>query len=93
LEKALADSSPEVATTAAHALCRLDRPDRAVPVLVRLLRHESPWVRLASANVLDRIGKQACPALGAMRQASADESPANLYVRWTLAHALKHLGE
>jgi uncharacterized protein HemY len=85
LTKTLDDVSPEIAIAAAEALCRLHRTEKALPVLASHLAHADPRVRLASANVLDRLGPQAKPASQAIRKALADERAENFYVRWALS--------
>ena len=92
LQKALTDPSVEVRIVAAEALCRIDREGAALPVLIETLSHESRWVGLRAANVLDRIGKKALPAVGAMKKAAEDPSRENMFIRWVLDHALKQLG-
>ncbi|RMH68307.1 MAG: DUF229 domain-containing protein [Bacteroidetes bacterium] len=67
LTDALADPSPTVAIAAARALCRMDQPDEALPVLVQHLRGDRQWVRLHAALVLDEIDDQARPAIDAMK--------------------------
>lgn len=89
--KATTDGAPEVRIAAAHALCNLGRAEDALPVLLSALSGDEEWARLAAANVLDRIGPKAAPAVDAMRRAAADEGPGNRYVRWVLLHALREL--
>ena len=89
LTRALGDPSPEVQIAAAHALCNLNRESAARPVLVQALQHESMWVRLAAANVLDYIGEKARPAIEPMKRAVQDQSHANRYIRWTLDHVIE----
>jgi N-sulfoglucosamine sulfohydrolase len=93
LRNRLADPSAEVRIVAAEALCRVDRSQAAVPVLVDALKHDSHWVRLQAAGALDRIGERARPALAALKQAAADPSRENMFVRWVVNHTLKQLGE
>jgi uncharacterized sulfatase len=93
LQKALGDRCVEVRIVAAEALCRVDREDAALPVLIEALGHESRWVRLQAANVLDRIGPKARPAVGAMRKLAEDPSRENMFIRWVVAHTLRELGE
>ena len=73
---------------AAEVLCRLNHPDAPLPVLVEALEHESPWVRLYSANVLDRIGPQALPALESIKKAAKGK---DMYIRWVFGHTVKTL--
>lgn len=67
LADALADPSPTVAIAAARALCRMDEPEKALPVLVEHLRGNRQWVRLHAALVLDEIDAQARPVVDAMK--------------------------
>jgi uncharacterized sulfatase len=92
LQKALDDPAVEVRIVAAEALCRIDRDELALPVLVQALSHQSRWVGLQAANVLDRIGDKARPAVGAMKKAVQDPSQENLFIRWVLDHTLRQLG-
>jgi len=91
LQKALSDPSVEVRIVAAEALCRIDRADAALPVLLDAFTHESEWVRLQAANSLDRIGEKARPAIDAIRKAAEDPSRENMFIRWVMAHTLKQL--
>ena len=88
LSKALRDASPDVRLAAAEALCSLGRCDDALPVLIDGLKHDSEWVRLRAANVLDRIDGKARPALAEMKRASKDP---NRDVRKVMGHALAEL--
>ena len=69
LEKALSDDAPNVTIAAAEALCNLGEVDKAMPVLLAGLEHDSPLIRLRAINVLDRLGEEARPAIQAMRDA------------------------
>jgi arylsulfatase A-like enzyme len=65
----LEDSSGAVQVAAAEALARLGRVDAALPVLERRLKDTgSPWFGLQAANVFERLGEQARPALPALRE-------------------------
>jgi uncharacterized sulfatase len=61
LLNALRDPEPEVAITAAEALCYAGHAGPALPVIVRYLRDDRQYVAIAAANVADRIGEQARP--------------------------------
>lgn len=63
----LADESPTVRVAAARALCNLDRPAAALPVLTDVLNNGAQWERLHAAIVFDEMGEQARPALDTMR--------------------------
>jgi HEAT repeat protein len=72
LRKKLEDPSGAVQVAAAEALARLGRVDVALPALERRLKDaDSPWFGLQAANVLDRLGEQARPALPVMREVLA----------------------
>lgn len=102
LKQALHDSSPEVALTAAEALCYAGQPDSALPVITRYLHAESQYVAIAAGNVADRIGEQARPIRAVMQEViktsaakSADRGNLStryfLFVDWLLSHALREL--
>ena len=70
LKKCLEDSSGAVQVAAAEALTRQGKADAALPVLEKWLGNtDNPWFSLQAANVLDRLGELARPALPAMRKA------------------------
>lgn len=63
MEKALGDESAVVRIAAARALCRLDVPKKALPVLTKELDEGEQWERLHAAIVLDEIDEMARPVL------------------------------
>ncbi len=68
LRRLLEDSSGAVQVAAAEALARMGGPEAALPALERRLKGAaSPWFGLQAANVLDRLGESARPALPVMR--------------------------
>ena len=69
LIRALEDPAPVVRTAAAHALCRLNEPNRALPVLTSVLHEGEQWERLHAVIVLDEIDEQARPVIESMRMA------------------------
>lgn len=69
LQKAMDDPAPYVAVTAAEGLCSLGEVDAAIPVLIAGLEDESALIRLRAITILDRLGEQARPAIGAMKKA------------------------
>ncbi|MBI1313035.1 sulfatase-like hydrolase/transferase [bacterium] len=71
LKQTLHDDSENVRVAAARALCRMDQPDDALPVLVEVLDHGSQWARVHAANVLDELDEQARPVLDAMQRNKA----------------------
>lgn len=91
LRKALNAPSVEVRIVAAEALCRIDREEAALPVLLDAMTHKSEWVRLQAANSLDRIGEKARPAIDTIRKAAEDPSRENMFIRWVMAHTLRQL--
>ena len=69
LRKRLEDSSGAVQVAVAEALARIGKTDAALPVLERWVKNaESPFFALQAANVLDRLGESARPALPALKQ-------------------------
>lgn len=63
----LSDSESAVRTAAARALCRMNHPNPALPVLIEELKTGAQWERLHAAIVLDEIDKQALPVIEQMR--------------------------
>ena len=95
LRQKLDDPSGAVQVAAVEALARQGKVAIALPVLERwLARDDGPWFGLQAANVLDRLGESARPALGAMRErlqrvAGADGlSDPMQYQRRILEHAI-----
>ena len=68
MEKALKDPSSAVRTAASRALCRMDIPDKALPVLINELTQGTQWERLHAAIVLDEIDEQARPVIEQMKE-------------------------
>lgn len=64
----LNDPSENVRVAAARALCNMDKPANALPVLVSVLDDGSQWARVHAANVLDEIDQQASPVIDAMKR-------------------------
>ncbi len=86
LEEALKDEHARF--YAAEALAKLGLPDKALPVLIALLEHESPSFRKAAAKTLGEIGPPAKAAVPALREALKDKTH---YVRKAAAAALKKI--
>ena len=63
----LKDKSAAVRIASARALCNLDQPGPALPVLISDLRNGAQWERLQAAIVLDELDEQARPVLEQMR--------------------------
>jgi hypothetical protein len=83
----LEDASGAVQIAAAEALARPGQTAIALPVLERWLDNtDHPFFALQAANVLDRLGEAARPALSAMRQVSATG-----YLQRILEHAIAAL--
>ena len=76
---ALLDKSPVVQVAAARALCLLDHPDRALPVLSQVLSEGRQWERLQAAIVLDEIDEMARPVISEMHKALKPKE--NLYAK------------
>jgi uncharacterized sulfatase len=68
---AINDQSESVRVAAARALCRMERPEEALPVLIDVLDNGSQWARVHAANVLDEIDEQARPAIEGMKRNNA----------------------
>lgn len=93
LVAALDDEFPEVALMAAEALAGFGRTAAALPVVTRHLEHDDPLVRLAAANLADRLGAAAAPLTPLLRRV-AEVKPAGdlpLMVQWVAQHALRGL--
>jgi arylsulfatase A-like enzyme len=73
---ALADPAPDVRMTAAEALFALGEGEKALPVLVALLRHPSRILRNETLLALCRIGPQ---ARGALPHLAAAAEPSALH--------------
>jgi arylsulfatase A-like enzyme/lysophospholipase L1-like esterase len=83
LRKRLDDPSGAVQIAAAEALAQSGKPDIALPVLERWIQNkDQPQFALQAANVLDRMGKAALPALPAMKKTlpSAHGTPMGGYL-------------
>jgi uncharacterized sulfatase len=68
MHRLLSDSSSAVRTAAARALCRMESPESALPVLIKEMTTGTQWERLHAAIVLDEIDEQARPVVDQMRQ-------------------------
>ncbi len=94
--QALLKSEPSsvVRTAAARALCRFNRPQLALPVLVRELHEGAQWERLHAAIVLDQIDEQATPVIAELHKAlkpRQDLYAAGKYVVRVINRALNQL--
>lgn len=95
LLRTLNDDSPEVQIAAAQALCRMGRPEKALPVLADHLADERLFIRIAAANVVDRIGRQARPIIPDIQHALSlsypDLKQGSEFLAWLLEHTLREL--
>ena len=64
----LKDKSSTVRTAAARALCRINKPEKALPVLINELTTGAQWERLHAAIVLDEIDEMARPVAAQMKE-------------------------
>jgi N-sulfoglucosamine sulfohydrolase len=62
------DGSSTVRTAAARALCQMEQPAKALPVLINELTTGAQWERLHAAIVLDEIDEKAMPVAEQMKQ-------------------------
>jgi uncharacterized sulfatase len=86
---ALKDDAASVRVAAARALCRMNKPGRALRVLKAELAGEHQWGRLQAAIVLDEIGGMARPAEDALKKALSDQP--NKYITRVANRALNDL--
>lgn len=70
LKKALRDTSPDVAITAAEALYRLGYKDEAIPVLSKALDNNENMIRLHALNAIDN----SCGTDGTLKETIVDFS-------------------
>ena len=82
----LNDPAPSVRVAAARALARMNRPKKALPVLIDTLDGPYQWARLQAAIVLDEMGPMARPAEEALKTALEDQP--NKYITRVANHAL-----
>lgn len=88
LFRLLGDEEPAVRIAAAEALYRQEHKAGVLDVLIACLKEEDWAVRLQALTVLENMGKEATPALPALRQVVARGSqPKGKEKRgWTAAH-------
>jgi len=89
MNKALQDESVVVRVAAARALCRMNKPAKALPVLIAEIDGDHPWGRLQAAIVLDEIGEMARPAEAALKKALSRQP--NKYITRVANRALNDL--
>lgn len=68
IRRLLSDESSAVRTAACRALCRMGKPDDALPILIHELTTGTQWERLHAAIVLDEIDEQARPVIEQMKE-------------------------
>ena len=73
LTSALKDKSAGVRVASARALCKMDREEIALPVLLRELKNDNQVVRHYAALALEDIGEKAYPALEDLKGAKNDK--------------------
>ena len=61
IEKLLEDESPTVQIAAAGLLCKLNKPENALPVLGKWINDERLWLALYAARTIQEAGKTALP--------------------------------
>ena len=91
MTRALQDPAVCVRVAAARALCQMNRPGKAIPVLEEAMRSDYPWGRLQAAIVLDSIGEMARPAEATLTKALVGQP--NKYITRVANHALNVLNE
>ncbi|MCA9214840.1 MAG: sulfatase-like hydrolase/transferase [Planctomycetales bacterium] len=69
MHELLIDASIVVRVAASRALCRMNEPDDALPVLVDSLKNGQQWERLHAIIVLDEINEMARPVIDEMKLA------------------------
>ena len=89
MEKALKDKSVSVRIAAARALCKMDKPKKAMSVLISALDCKHQWGRLQAAIVLDNIGETARPAEEALKKCLSNQP--NKYITRVANRALNDL--
>jgi len=89
MARALDDESVSVRVAAARALCKMNRPRKALPILIETLDCEHEWGRLQAAIVLDYIGEEARPAEDALKKCLSGQP--NKYITRVANRALNDL--
>jgi len=88
---ALKDESISVRVAAARALCRMNMPKRALPVLAAALNSEYEWGRLQAAIVLDEINEMARPLEDELKKALSKQP--NKYIVRVANRALNEMND
>jgi len=92
LERALGDQSPSVQIVAAEALCRCGQCGKSLAVLVELLDHDDPRVRLAAASTLAAVSPKVSLPVAKLKQVidrHGQKGDFPMYIRWALQRALE----
>ena len=89
MTNALKDSSPVVRIASARALCRMNKPRAALPVLIAEMESKHQWGRLQAAIVLDEIEDMAKPAVDALKKGLKNQP--NKYITRVANRALNDL--
>jgi N-sulfoglucosamine sulfohydrolase len=86
LVRSLKDTSVCVRIAVARALCRMNQPQQALPVLIAAMEDDNQWARLQAAIVLDNINEMARPAEAVLKKALTDQP--NKYITRVANRAL-----
>ncbi|MDH4241337.1 MAG: HEAT repeat domain-containing protein, partial [Phycisphaerae bacterium] len=89
LRKMLADRSPVVRISSAHALCDWGQQKEGLPVLIDALKYKNNKTGLHAVIALKKIGEKARPALPQIRDCLKDSDG---YVQRVTRSILKNLG-
>jgi uncharacterized sulfatase len=68
IRRLLDDPSAVVRGAAARALCHMEKPKDALPILTQILHEGTQWERLYAINVLDEIDEQAMPVIADIKK-------------------------
>jgi arylsulfatase A-like enzyme len=98
LEKALIDSSPNVRIAAAGALCKLDRGEKALPVLAQGVQDTRGPVALAAAREIQLAGNKVSSLLPLLKKVRGQCKDAKgnyrgdyaMFIDWALLYAQRN---
>lgn len=68
IEKLLEGQSPTVQIAAAGLLCKLNRSEKALPVLAKWMNDERLWLALYAARTIQEAGKEALPLVSEIKK-------------------------
>jgi arylsulfatase A-like enzyme len=71
IERLLDDESPTVQIATAGLLCKLNKPEKALPVLGKWMNDERMWLALYAARTIQETGKAALPLVPEIRKTLA----------------------